>query len=296
MTWAPSVSSAMTSVSLSAAVATWGKAATSSHNAEPTRTRSRMGTRSSSGERPHSRGGRRTVSTRICWRTVLRSARGRAWPRQNPRATCGCSRTHDLGGFGNVRRGHGHPARAGRPARAVAGPRVRAEERHGGRRDRSAQAVGHPPDRPAARRHALELARPGGRSPRGRLPDEAGRPDAGRLRDLRRRRSGPAALGRVLRRLRARTRAACTICGSSTAPTCTSPAARRDFTPRNPKDDQCYRIVDVRQPTRPVEVGRWWLPGTRDGDAEPPPARHTAFDAGFRAHNTNVYPRRPDRA
>ena len=69
-----------------------------------------------------------------------------------------------------------------------------------------------------------------------------------------------------------------------------------DFKPRNPKDDQFYRIVDVRQPTKPVEVGRWWLPGTRDGDPEPPPARHPKFDAGFRAHNTNVYPRRPDRA
>ena len=69
-----------------------------------------------------------------------------------------------------------------------------------------------------------------------------------------------------------------------------------DFTPRNPKDDQCYRIVDVREPTRPTEVGRWWLPGTRDGDAEPPPVRHTVLDSGFRAHNTNVYPRRPDRA
>jgi hypothetical protein len=69
-----------------------------------------------------------------------------------------------------------------------------------------------------------------------------------------------------------------------------------DFKARNPKDDQCYRIVDVRQPSRPVEVGRWWLPGTRDGDPEPPPARHAAFDSGFRAHNTNVYPRRPDRA
>jgi hypothetical protein len=69
-----------------------------------------------------------------------------------------------------------------------------------------------------------------------------------------------------------------------------------DFTPRDPKDDQCYRIVDVRSPSRPVEVGRWWLPGTREGDPEPPPARHTVFDSGFRAHNTNVYPARPDRA
>ena len=69
-----------------------------------------------------------------------------------------------------------------------------------------------------------------------------------------------------------------------------------DFKARHPKDDQCYRIVDVRQPTRPAEVGRWWLPGTRDGDVEPPPVRHPTFDAGFRAHNTNVYPQRPDRA
>jgi hypothetical protein len=75
---------------------------------------------------------------------------------------------------------------------------------------------------------------------------------------------------------------------------CASGAA--DFTPRNPKDDQFYRIVDVRNPARPAEVGRWWLPGTRDTDPEPPLRRHPRFDAGYRAHNTNVYPKRPDRA
>jgi len=70
-----------------------------------------------------------------------------------------------------------------------------------------------------------------------------------------------------------------------------------DFQPHNPLDDQCYRIVDVRDPARPVECGRWWYPGTRVGDAEPQPARlPPAFDSGFRAHNTNVYPQRPDRA
>ena len=69
-----------------------------------------------------------------------------------------------------------------------------------------------------------------------------------------------------------------------------------DFTPRHPKDDQCYRIVDLRNPSKPAEIGRWWLPGTRDGDAEPAPVRHPVFDSGFRAHNTNVYPKRPDRA
>jgi hypothetical protein len=69
-----------------------------------------------------------------------------------------------------------------------------------------------------------------------------------------------------------------------------------DFEPLNPKDDQFYRIIDVRNPSKPTEVGRWWLPGIRKGDSEPPPPRHPKFDAGFRTHNCNVYPQRPDRA
>jgi hypothetical protein len=69
-----------------------------------------------------------------------------------------------------------------------------------------------------------------------------------------------------------------------------------DFEPHNPKDDQFYRIIDVRNPSKPTEVGRWWLPGLRKGDSEPPPPRHPKFDAGFRTHNCNVYPQRADRA
>ena len=70
-----------------------------------------------------------------------------------------------------------------------------------------------------------------------------------------------------------------------------------DFEPTHPNDDQFYRIVDVREPSRPREVGRWWYPGTRKGDGAPPPPRLEAkFDVGFRAHNTNVFPKRPDRA
>lgn len=69
-----------------------------------------------------------------------------------------------------------------------------------------------------------------------------------------------------------------------------------DFTPSHPKDDQFYRIIDVRNPSKPGEVGRWWLPGTRKGDSEPPLPRHPKFDGGYRPHNTNVYPQRPDRA
>jgi hypothetical protein len=70
-----------------------------------------------------------------------------------------------------------------------------------------------------------------------------------------------------------------------------------DFQPRNPLDDQFYRVVDVRNPSKPTELGRWWLPGTREGDAAAAPQRlERKFDSGFRAHNTNVFPARPDRA
>jgi hypothetical protein len=66
--------------------------------------------------------------------------------------------------------------------------------------------------------------------------------------------------------------------------------------PHNPKDDQVYRIIDVSNPSQPRAVGRWHLPGTMQGDDAPAPQRLAAkFDAGFRAHNTNVYPERPDR-
>ena len=73
-------------------------------------------------------------------------------------------------------------------------------------------------------------------------------------------------------------------------------AGAPDFQPRNPADDQFYRIVDVRNPAKPAELGRWWYPGTREGDDAPPPRRlEKRFDTGFRAHNTNVFPQRPDR-
>jgi hypothetical protein len=67
-----------------------------------------------------------------------------------------------------------------------------------------------------------------------------------------------------------------------------------DFKANNPRDDQFYRCIDVRNPAKPVEVGRWWMPGTRLGDNVAPPPRHK-LDKGYRAHNTNVYPQRGDR-
>ncbi len=69
-----------------------------------------------------------------------------------------------------------------------------------------------------------------------------------------------------------------------------------DFVPTHPKDDQFYMSFDVRNPSKPVEIGRWWLPGQMQGDNEAPPKRHPeGNDSGFRPHNTNVYPQRPDR-
>jgi len=69
-----------------------------------------------------------------------------------------------------------------------------------------------------------------------------------------------------------------------------------DSKPTHPNDDQFYQCIDVRNPSKPVEVGRWWLPGTQQGDNVAPPVRHEAGkDTGFRPHNTNVYPDRPDR-
>ncbi len=70
----------------------------------------------------------------------------------------------------------------------------------------------------------------------------------------------------------------------------------RDSHPTHPRDDQFYQCVDVRDPSKPVEIGRWWLPGTQEGDHVAPPKRHPeGSDTGFRPHNTNVYPERPDR-
>jgi hypothetical protein len=67
-----------------------------------------------------------------------------------------------------------------------------------------------------------------------------------------------------------------------------------DFKPSHPNDDQFYRCIDVRNPSKPTEVGRWWMPGTSSTDNVKPPPRHP-LDKGYRAHNTNCYPQRGDR-
>jgi hypothetical protein len=67
-----------------------------------------------------------------------------------------------------------------------------------------------------------------------------------------------------------------------------------DFKPTHQKDDQLYVIVDLQDPEHPVEVGRWWLPGMKDG--EKPLPRHPRFDSGHRMHNVAILPSHPDRA
>ena len=72
-----------------------------------------------------------------------------------------------------------------------------------------------------------------------------------------------------------------------------------DFEPTNPSDDQFYLTVDLREPRHPREVGRWWFPGTKKGDACLPdclPPRNPRFDSGYRPHQIEVWPDHPDRA
>lgn len=67
-----------------------------------------------------------------------------------------------------------------------------------------------------------------------------------------------------------------------------------DFEPNDMNDHQIYQIVDIRNPSKPVEAGRWWYPGQKKG--ETPLPRHPKFDSGYRPHNISWYPQRPDRA
>ncbi|MEA2689415.1 MAG: hypothetical protein QOD51_2022 [Candidatus Eremiobacteraeota bacterium] len=72
-----------------------------------------------------------------------------------------------------------------------------------------------------------------------------------------------------------------------------------DFMPKRASDDQFYRIVDIADPARPHEIGRWWYPGQRAGDAEPAPDQLPLPDAsnqGVRAHNIDVFASHAGRA
>ena len=97
-----------------------------------------------------------------------------------------------------------------------------------------------------------------------------------------------------------------------------------DHVPRDPRDTFMMSVLDVSDPARPGEVGRWWPPGVAEGDAALRPVRpaervaagrgtaltagqraakrvdfadgESAWDFGFRVHNVCVLPEQPDRA
>ena len=160
-------------------------------------------------------------------------------------------------------RRHVDPDRAGRPPHPLARARERAEEFHRRRRVRPAQAQGRRADRSAAGAHALELARDLRQHHGGRLPDPEDGPAARRLRAVRHFGAGKAAVDLVLRLLgRDLARRASALVLRRRIRAYARPA-RRTSRRRIRNDDQFYRCIDVRNPSKPVEVGRWWMPGTR---------------------------------
>lgn len=100
-------------------------------------------------------------------------------------------------------------------------------------------------------------------------------------------------------------------------------SAASNFVSRDQRDRFVLRIVDLKSPTHPVEVGQWWLPGLATSDESPSPVRPadrlaqsfgvpvsseeralrrfeagglTSWDFGFRVHNISVLPENPNRA
>ena len=174
-------------------------------------------------------------------------------------------------------RGHVGADRARRPAHHLAGARKRAEKLHRGRRVRSAQAEGHLPDRSAARQHALELAGDLRKYDGGRLSDLEKGSAARGLRAVRYFQAGKSQIDFVLRLLRTALarRASALVLRRRIRALRLGVARFRSDAIRS--DDQFYRCVDVRNPSKPVEVGRWWMPGTRQrrqrDAADAPPDR-----------------------
>ena len=202
---------------------------------------------------------------------------------------------NELAGFGGVGEGINMQAAEGRAAHPVAGARVRAQELHRGGRHRSAQPQDGGPDRPAARRRAVELARRRGQHHGGRLPDQEVGTEARGHGPLRHQQAGRAEADLAFRPL-----------GSELARRALRVVRRRAIRPSHlrrgrlraeqPKDDQFYQHHRRAQSVeagggRALVAARHPQGRLRAAAAAPP-----RFDGGYRPHNTNVYPQRPDRA
>ena len=204
-----------------------------------------------------------------------------------------CSRQNDLGGFGGM--GEGMSVQVAKDGRRIIWlAHESAPKNFTGRRClRSAQAEGGGADRSAEALHALEFA--------GDCPATSWRSPT------RRRRSGSSRAGLelfdmsvpekpkldlVLRLARGRHSRGVHQLWFCDGEYVHMASGAPDFKPSHPLDDQFYRCFDVRNPSKPVEVGRWWMPGTRAATTSRR-RRAIPLDKGYRAHNTNVYPQRP---
>ena len=203
------------------------------------------------------------------------------------------SRTRRLRRHG---RRHVDADREGRPPHHLARARKRAEELHRGRCLRSAQAEDRGADRSAAELHALELA--GGhpatswRSPI-RCQKVGQKPAGFELFDI----SVPetAEVDRLLRLLRA-----------VFARRASAVVLRRRIRAHGVRRGRLQTDASARRPVLPdlrraqsVKAGRGRAAGGCPARARATTCRRRRairrLDRGFRAHNTNVYPQRPDR-
>lgn len=71
------------------------------------------------------------------------------------------------------------------------------------------------------------------------------------------------------------------------------PYAGKVFVPKRPdKDFEFAQVVDVRDPSHPRELTRWYYPGVSADDPRPVPDALPGADRGVRPHNIDVFPER----
>jgi hypothetical protein len=75
------------------------------------------------------------------------------------------------------------------------------------------------------------------------------------------------------------------------------PYAGEAYVPKRPAKDYMFaQVVDVRDPSHPKELTRWYYPGVASGDPQPLPFAIPGADQGVRLHNVDVFRDHPNRA